>query len=184
MKRHARRMLSAVTLAGLTFALAAQAAFTGAGDTDVRFQAVGPAGLTIDGEGTGLTVSEEGGKVKMVAALTGLKTGMALRDKHLKNYLHVDQHPQATLVVDRGSLKLPGDNEVVESTATGQFTLNGQTQAVPFTYRAKRTGSDFHVQGLATNTQAKHDLKLCKLGDTICFGYTVDLKDKFKLRQE
>ena len=104
MKRHARRMLSAVTLAGLTFALAAQAAFSGAGDTDVRFQAVGPAGLTIDGEGTGLTVNEEGGKVKMVAALTGLKTGMALRDKHLKNYLHVDKHPQATLVVDRGPI--------------------------------------------------------------------------------
>ena len=81
----------------------------------MKFQAVGPAGLTIDGDGTGLAASEEGGKLKLVAPLTGLKTGIGLRDKHLKNYLHVDKHPTATLVVERGSLKLPGDGEVVES---------------------------------------------------------------------
>ncbi len=181
MKRHARRMLTAATFAGLTFALAAQAAFTGAGDTDVRFQAVGPAGLTIDGEGTGLKVSEDGGKLKLSAPLTGLKTGIELRDKHLKNYLHVADHPEATLVVDRSALKLPGDNEVVDSTATGQFTLNGVTQAVPFTYRAKRTGSDYHVQGRTEVNIEKFKIeKPCYLG--VCVDPNVKVKVKLKLR--
>ena len=43
------------------------------------------------------------------------------RDKHLKNSLHVAEHPEASLVVDRGSLKLPADNEVVESSAIGML---------------------------------------------------------------
>lgn len=183
MKRHAARMLSAATLAGLTFALAAQAAFKDAGDSEVKFQAVGPAGLTIDGSGTGLKASEEGGKVKLVAPLTDLKTGIGLRDKHLKGYLHVDTHPNATLVVDRGALKLPNDNEVVESTATGQLTLNGETQAVPFTYRAKRTGSDYHVQGRTEiNIQKFKVEQPCYLG--VCVDPNVKVKVKFKVRDE
>lgn len=181
MKRHARRMLTAATLVGLTVALTAQAAFKLAGDTDVRFQAVGPAGLSIDGEGTTLSVSETDGKLKVAAPLKGLKTGIELRDNHLKKTLNVEKHPEATLVVDRSALKLPDDNASVESTATGQFTLNGQTQSVPFTYRAKRTGSDYHVQGRTEINIEKFKIEQpCYLG--VCVDPNVKIKVKFKLR--
>jgi len=121
--------------------------------------------------------------VTLTAPLTGLKTGIGLRDKHLKNYLHVDKHPNATLVVDRSTLKLPSDNEVVESTATGQFTLNGVTQAVPFTYRAKRTGSDYHVQGRSEINIEKFQIERpCYLG--VCVDPNVKVKVKFKVRDE
>jgi polyisoprenoid-binding protein YceI len=179
------RRFATLTSAALitTFALVAYAGGLKRIDTpDVKFHAKGPFGMKIDGAMSNLNVSEEGDNLVLKVDLSNLKSGNDTRDEHFQTYL---KQKVAKLEVAKSALKFPGDNETKNGEATGKFTLNGKTDSgFKVKYQAKRTGSDIHVQGLSTVTLAKHDLKLCKLGDTICVGDTVDLKVKFKLRQE
>ena len=139
--------------------------------------------MRIKGEGAGLTCSESGGKLKITVPVNNLKTGIGLRDRHLKRYLKADQHPNATLVVERSKLKLPGNDKEVEASATGDFTLNGETKPVKFSYKAARTGSDYHVQALATIDITDFKIEQpCYL--RVCVDKEVKLKVKFKLRDK
>jgi polyisoprenoid-binding protein YceI len=173
----------AAATAALTFAVAASADLASIGGADVTFRAIGPAGMKIDGTSEKLTASEADGKLTIVAPLTNLKTGIGLRDKHLRGYLKTDKHPQATLVVERSKLKQPGDNQTVNGQARGDFTLNGVTKPVDFKYTAKRTGSDYHVQGLTKIDIRDFKVEVpCYLG--VCVEPQVSIKVKFKLRNK
>lgn len=171
------------TFAALTISLTASASFVDAGDHEVEFLATGPGGMKIKGEGEGLSASESGGKLKITVPVTNLKTGIKLRDRHLRKYLEADVHPNAILEVERSSLKLPGNDKEVESSATGNFTLHGVTKPVKFSYKANRTGSDYHVQG-----RASIDIKDFKVEQPcylrVCVDTDVKLKVKFKLRDK
>lgn len=186
MKSHARRTLASAGLlaAGLTFALAAHAKFVAAGDVEVKFQAKGPAGLKIDGEGSSLDAREEDGKVVFVASLKDLKTGIGKRDEHLKETLGVNKgHKEAKLTVSRSAVKLPDDNQTVEGKTTGKFFLHGKERDVPVEYKVKRTGSDYHVQGkTAINIEEYGIEKPCYLG--VCVDPNVKIKVKIKLRDK
>lgn len=181
MRRLVRTLLTGV--AALSISLAASAALEDAGDVDVRFLAVGPAGMKINGEASDLSAKETDGKLTIKVPVTNLKTGIGLRDKHLKKYLEVSKHPNATLEIERSKLKLPEDGKSVRATATGSFTLHGVTKPLKFQYKAHRTGSDYHVQGLATVDIRDHDVEVpCYLG--VCVEPEVKLKVKFKLRDK
>jgi polyisoprenoid-binding protein YceI len=139
--------------------------------------------MRIKGEGSGLTASESGGKLKITVPVTNLKTGIALRDRHLRKYLETDKYANATLEVERSKLKLPGNDKEVEASATGDFTLHGVTRATKFNYKAARTGSDYHVQALATIDITDFKIEQpCYL--RVCVDKEVKLKVKFKLRDK
>jgi polyisoprenoid-binding protein YceI len=177
----ARILLTAI--AALTVSLTASASFVEAGDEEIRFLATGPGGMKIKGEGGGLTASESGGKLKITVPVTNLKTGIALRDRHLRKYLEADKYPNATLEVERSKLKLPGNDKEVESSANGSFTMHGVTKTVKFSYKANRTGSDYHVQGLASIDITDFKVEQpCYL--RVCVDTDVKLKVKFKLRDK
>lgn len=170
-------------LAALTVSLAASARFEGAGDVDVRFSVKGPAGMKINGEASDLKASEKNGKIKITVPVGDLKTGIGLRDKHLKKYLETDQYPEATLVVDRSSLSLPENDKTVTAKGKGDFTLHGKSKKLAFSYKALRTGSDYHVQALAQVDIRDFDIEVpCYLG--VCVEPDVKLKVKFKLRDK
>ncbi len=181
--RRSTALICATVLACSTFAVAAHAALSAIGNSEVQFRAIGPGGLQIDGNGTGIEVSENGGIVEIQAPLTDLKTGISLRDKHLKDAIKADAHPKAKLAVSRGDLKFPEDNKSVEGSAQGKFTLNGTTKPLTFSYKAERTGSDYHIQGLATVDITQFNLeKPCYLG--VCVDKDVKIKVKFKVRDK
>lgn len=166
----------------LTCAVAAHAALKNVEEGHSSFLAVGPAGLKIDGNGGGVTVSEEGGVIMVRAPVNHLKTGMDLRDEHLKKAIHADKHPAATLSVARSALTFPEDTKDVTGEATGKFTLNGVTKDLKFQYKVKRTGSDYHVQGLIdVDITAFGIEKPCYLG--VCVEKDVKAKVKVKLRE-
>jgi polyisoprenoid-binding protein YceI len=170
-------------LAASTISLAASAKLVDAGDVDVRFLAKGPAGMRINGEGGGLKAHEKGGKLTITVPVDNLKTGIRLRDRHLKKYLHAGDHPKATLVVERSSLKFPANDKTVSSKGKGDFTLNDQTKKLSFQYKALRTGSDYHVQALATVDIRDYGIEVpCYLG--VCVDPNVKIKVKFKLRDK
>lgn len=176
-----RSILVALAASVLSVSLVASAKLESAGDADVRALAVGPAGMKINCKSSDLKATEKDGKIVITAALTDIKTGIGLRDKHLRKYLSTDKNPNATLVVEKSKLKIPDDAKTARGSATGQLTLNGVTKPLKFTYKAKRTGSDYHVQALGEIDIREHKVEVpCYLG--VCVKPEVKLKVKFKLR--
>ncbi len=181
--RRPLRFLAAALVAGVTSVTLAHAALVSIGDSDVGFQAVGPGGLKIDGEGSKITASEADGELTLVAPLNNLKTGISMRDDHLKKAIHTDKHPTATLKVKRTALKFPEDQKTFEGKAKGDFTLNGTTKPVDFDYKVTRQGSDYLVQGRSQIDITQFNLEIpCYLG--VCVDKTVKIKAKFKLRDK
>jgi polyisoprenoid-binding protein YceI len=183
MVRPSRFIAFVVALFATSLLIAANAAWTLIDTPAIEFLAVATAGLKIAGESDALSATEEGGKLTLTASLTDLKTGVGLRDTHLRKYLETEKYPAATLIVERGSLTIPADNEITTAQGAGQFTLHGVTVAMPFEYQAKRLGSDYLVQG---KLKVKlDDFKIeqpCFLG--VCVDNEVKVKVKFKLRDE
>lgn len=167
----------------LLLAVPASAKLVAAGDDDVRFLATGPAGMKIHGTAPSLGASEESGKLVIEVPLGNLKTGIGLRDRHLRGYLETKKYPKATLGVERSKLSFPANDKTVEGKATGDFTLHGVTKPLTFAYKALRTGSDYHVQALASVDIRDHDVTVpCYLG--VCVDPVVKLKVRFKLRDQ
>jgi len=182
MQRRSRLILTSL-IATSGFALSASAALESIGNSEVQFMALGPAGMKINGTSSQLSATEKDGKLVFTAPLTNLKTGIGLRDKHLKGYLHVDSHPSAKLSVDRSKLKLPADGQSVDSGATGDFTLNGVTKPAKFRYSAKRAGSDYLVSATTEVNIKDYNIEQpCYLG--VCVDPNIKLKTTFKLRDK
>lgn len=179
--RVSRRWALGLLLCSTTFAVAAHAGLAGLGDSTVNFEAVGPAGLKIDGTGSGVSAKEVGGNLEIEVPVNNLKTGISLRDDHLKKAINADKHPKAKLVVARSALKFPEDKKSLQGSAKGKMTLNGTTKDLDFNYKVDRTGSDYHVQGLATVDITKFGMEIpCYLG--VCVDKDVKIKVKFKVR--
>ena len=183
MKRRSRFLPLVAVLSFASLSLPASAALTRVGTPAIQFLALGPAGMKINGTSSDLTAAEQDGVLTLTAPLANLKTGIGLRDNHLRGYLNTSKHPNATLVIERSKLKLPDDGKTVEGTANGNFTLNGKTKPLKFRYKAKRTGSDFHVQGMADVNIENHGIEQpCYLG--VCVDPNIKLKVAFKLRDK
>lgn len=128
----------------LAFALVAHAKFSGNGG-EVQFNASGPGGLKITGTTTQVSVKEDGANVVVTVPLGNLDTGIALRNKHMKEkYLETDKYPNAELVVAKSALKTEGGG-----TAQGTMKIHGKAKEVSFTYASKKNGTGFMVEGSA-----------------------------------
>lgn len=128
----------------------ADASFVARPDANVSFTAIGPAGMHIVGTTRDLAVQEDTqGLITITVRLTNLTTGIALRDKHMREkYLQVESYPTAVLKVPRSSLKLPGNSEGATFEREGTLTLHGKTKPVSFRYTAKNDGmSAYGVSG-------------------------------------
>jgi polyisoprenoid-binding protein YceI len=179
MKRSASVLIFSA-LASVT--LVAGARLTDAGDIDISFQAKGPVGMKINGTSDKGKASEKDGKVTISVPTGSLKTGIGLRDNHLKGYLNADKCETITLVVDRSKLKFPEDGKEVEGSATGDFTLNCKTKSKPFKYKARRTGSDYHVQAMFDVDIKDHDVAVPEYR-LVKVDKDVKVKAKIKLRE-
>ncbi len=146
----ARLSVSVVAVAAAAFALVpgsadAQMSSTGA---SVSFTAIGPAGLKIVGTTSSLALKDDAQKIAVTVPLAGLKTGIDLRDKHMREkYLQVDQFPTAELEVPRSALKLPADGSNAAGSAQGTIKIHGKSKPVTFQYSAKRAGNKYDVTG-------------------------------------
>lgn len=138
-----------LVLSGSLFVAAnAEGQFSRTGTPSVVFTAAGPAGMKIEGKTGELDVTESNSSVKVSVKLAGLDTGIALRNKHMREkYLETDKFPTADLVVDRASLQSPQDGSDAAASAQAQITIHGQTKPVTIRYQAHRTGKAYDVQG-------------------------------------
>lgn len=114
----------------------------------VSFTAIGPAGLKINGTTSELAVRDDAQKVVVTVPLANLKTGIDLRDKHMREkYLQVSQFPTAELEVSRASLNLPADGSNAAGTGKGTMKIHGTSKPISFKYTARRAGATYQVTG-------------------------------------
>lgn len=152
---NSQRMFAVVTLAaaaasGLLTPWSADAKVARSGSPAVSFSASGPAGMKIVGTTSDLSVADDGGNLHVTVPLANLKTGIALRDQHMREkYLQVQKFPNAELTVPRGAIKFPAAGGEASADANGTMKIHGQSKPVTFHYTAKREGDKFAVSGSA-----------------------------------
>lgn len=103
--------------------------------------------VTIKGEGSGIKGELKEVKDKIIGTLqfdlATLKTGIALRDDHMKNkYLQVKDHPTAELTIT--SLDLPKNREG-EAQFKGSMKLHGVTKDISGTAELEKEGEKIKV---------------------------------------
>jgi polyisoprenoid-binding protein YceI len=181
MKKLAVIVLGAA-LASLPHVVGASAALHTVGESTVTFEAVGPAGLKINGASSGVRTVEEAGKVKITAPTTSFHTGIGLRDKHLRQYLESEKHTEAILVVDRSKITLPSSGKA-DGSVTGALTLHGVTQPAKVSYHITRGATDYRVEGdIEVNILEYQIKKPCYLG--VCVGEVVKVRAEFTVQGE
>jgi polyisoprenoid-binding protein YceI len=151
MRRSQRLGIAAVPLTfaiGLALSPLARAALSNPADSHVSFQASGPAGMTIEGTTSDLTLEDKADNIVLSVPLANLNTGISLRDRHMKEkYLEVPKFPSAMLTVARSALKLPAAGDKVETDVPSSVTIHGQTRPVTVHYEAKKDGASLFAKG-------------------------------------
>lgn len=117
------------------------------GKGSASFVALGPAGLRIEGSTDQVKLVAHDDELVVTVDLASLKTGIGVRDKHLREDLQTAQFPSAELRVKRAALKLPQPLAEASGEADGQLLLHGQSKPVHFRYTARRTGGGAEVTG-------------------------------------
>jgi polyisoprenoid-binding protein YceI len=121
-----------------------------AGEPAAGFQGRGPGGFTLEGNTRELKLQDDGTTLKITVPLGQLTTGIALRDRHMKEkYLEVSKYPELVLEIPWASVQLPSDGQRLEGSGTGKVTLHGQTKDVPIRYALQRAGTRYQVTGHA-----------------------------------
>lgn len=132
-----------VFLSMLALSSVALAKLTKTGSSTAGFIANAPGGLEIDGQVTDLTVADDGTTVTVTVGLSGIDTGLELRNKHTKEDLETDTYPTAKLSTARSALKLGGG----KGDAPGKMTIHGVTRDVTFHYSIRKNGDTLQVNG-------------------------------------
>ena len=174
-----------LSVAGFVVATAAVAAgsFKLKAEPSISFTATGVAGLKINGATSRLTMSEEGDKLTFKAPTTDFKTGIGLRDRHLKEHIEADKFPEAKLVLDRSKIAFPDGAAATakSSSVRGDFTLHGISKPVDITYGVDKTAAGYHVHGdFDVNLQDYKIQKPCYMG--ICVGDKVHVTASFDVQ--
>ena len=133
----------------------ASADYKKSGTSSVSFHANGSAGMKIDGKTSDLEFTD-GKVVRVKVPLANLDTGMALRNKHMKEkYLEVDKYPNAELAVPKDQLKIPSNGM---QKANGTFTMHGVTKGKSFSYKVEKDGDGYKVEGWFSINITEHGI--------------------------
>ena len=143
-----RLLVTGAMLTATTATVLASGALARTGTPTVQFFATGPAGLKIVGAAHDLDVQEDGEKLRVSVPLANLDTGIALRNKHMREkYLEVGKFPRADLSVSRADLRIPAEAGETSGEAAATMLIHGIAKPVRFMYRVRRDGSGLHVTG-------------------------------------
>ena len=139
---------AAILSLGLVATGVVHAALSAATDAHVSFEASGPAGMKIDGTTSDLSVTDDGTSINVTVPLANLTTGIALRDRHMKEkYLEVQKYPAAVLTIARSVMKWPASDGQAVADIPGVVQLHGQARPVTVHYEVKGEGSSFKASG-------------------------------------
>ena len=139
-----RRLLTAALLLGGLV----HAAITNPSGGSVLVSLQATAGLRIEGTTHDLEISEREGELVFGVPLSGVDTGIGLRNRHLRGYLDVVHFPRSELHVARKAVQFPATGKWTESDAPGTLTIHGVARPCTVHYRAEGgAGGDVRVRG-------------------------------------
>ena len=139
-----RRILTAVLLVGGLV----QAAITTSPGASVHVSMQGPGGLHIEGTTQELAVSEHDGELVFQVPLSGLDTGIGLRNRHMRTSLDVAHFPQAELRVPGTAVAFPATGKGTESDVQGTLSLHGVSRPCTVHYRVEQwSAGDYRIRG-------------------------------------
>lgn len=143
--------------------------------TKVTFNAVGPGGLRIQGVTADLEFRDSGNFITIVVPLKNLSTGIDLRDRHMKEkYLEVDKHPNATLVIEKATLKFPKPGERLKQSCSGTLEVHGVKKSVSIGSEVDNTDRGILVAGNFHMNLKEHQIEVpTYLGVTVKPDMTV-----------
>ncbi|MFN0063828.1 MAG: YceI family protein [Myxococcaceae bacterium] len=152
------RHLTAVLLLGSAIAFAA---VQREGDANVVFKGKGPAGFRLEGKTSQIDISETADAFVFSVSLETVKTGIGLRDRHMREkFLETSKYPNAELRLPKSALTLPEAGKSSEGTATGSFTVHGQTQSVQVRFRVTNSNGRYGGQGTFPIDIRKHGISI------------------------
>jgi polyisoprenoid-binding protein YceI len=154
MQRPTRFILGVFTVGLVGISAIASASLAKPTAAVVKFTAMGPAGLKIEGTTSQIDVSDDAGNVTITVPLSSVHTGIDLRDRHMKEDLEVEKFPTAQFTVARSSITFPKAGESKSGDAVGTLKLHGQSKPATVHYDVKTDGGEFVVDGkLHVNTK-------------------------------
>lgn len=132
-----------------------------AGGASATFSGKGPGGFKLEGKTEQVSLKDDGKTVTIVVPLGTLKTGIDLRDRHMREkYLEVEKYPDAVLEVPWSAIQLPADGQTSTQTVPGKMTLHGKTHDVSVTYTLKRAGDAYDASGKVPLNLKDYDINL------------------------
>jgi polyisoprenoid-binding protein YceI len=153
----------------------------------IEFFATGwPSALKIHGKGSGpdgtLTLTDTTASGSVSVDLDSLKTGIALRDRHMKEeYLQVDRYPRAVLTVSRLDVTHVPDGSAFGAVAVpfeGTLSLHGMEKPVSGQAKVSRNDTRVTVNAAFTIMLREFGIEVPKyLGITV--AEKVDVKAAF-----
>ena len=109
----------------------------------VQFTGVGPGGFKVVGKTAALSLVQDDKALTVVVPLAELTTGIALRDKHMREkYLEVAKFPDVRLAVPLASLPNPAAGTTTAGELKGTLSLHGKEREIPFKYEASCTADN------------------------------------------
>jgi polyisoprenoid-binding protein YceI len=103
-------------------------------------------GIRLEGKSTALAAAWDGDTLVVTLPMASFRTGIELRDKHLREHIEADKYPTAELRAPLAALRLPAAGESSSGTAQAPLSFHGQVKPVSFSWQAKR-GEGFDVKG-------------------------------------
>lgn len=140
------KLKQALFLATCGLAAPAAADWVRQGAAEVQFEAKTNIGIQITGKTQELALEEKEGSVQLTVPLNSVKTGMDMRDSHMRESLEVEKFPHAQLAIPLAALQLPESGKPSEGSVQGEMTLHGKTLKVPVNYKLSGEGGTLKVQ--------------------------------------
>jgi hypothetical protein len=126
----------------------------------ITFTASGPFGLQVRGRGSDMWCFVDRDVVVFAVALSGLTTGISMRDRTMLDLFDASRFPAAELRVPRAAILIPKNKGLGEGTVQATLTLHGQSGPVEVSYTLKRHGDALEIAGSLNVLASKWGVKL------------------------
>lgn len=137
----------------------------------------------MEGKTSELEVKDVGNDVTVVVPLGQLSTGIALRDKHMKEeYLETQKYPSAELKVSRADFKPPSSGAAAQSEIKATLRLHGQEKPLVVNYQTKPVQGGYEIAGSFRLSMADYGIAVpVYLGVTV--KPDVEIAASFKVKK-
>ena len=105
---------------------------------DVEASVRGPAGLNITVKSSSAAVDDSGDTLVVTIPSSAFKTGISLRDDHMRKAIEADRYVDVKLTLQDSMLKRPGIDDAISADVAGDLTFHGVTKKIPVHYEAVR----------------------------------------------